>query len=527
MIIWKKREHSKRRMVSTRARNSRIVQNTLLLYSRMLLIMAVTLYTSRVVLGILGLEDFGIYNIVGGVVVLFSFVNNAMTTATQRFLNFSLGKNDIAELRRVFSMSVTAHISVALLTILISETVGLWFLLTQMNIPPERMNAAIWCYQFAVLTTCIQIVRVPYNACIIAYEKMSFYAYISFVEVILRLLIVFLLTAGNIDRLVLYSILIAAVALIITYAFKKVCNLKFEVSHYTFFWDFRLYKKLLSFSGWSLMGNAANVGVQQGTNILLNLFYGVVVNSAVGISNQVTNAVYSFVSNFQLAFNPPLVKCYATDDFQTVRKLIYSSSKISYFLLLVISTPLLLYSDYFLSVWLKEVPAYASDFSVLMLIVLFFDALAAPFWITIQASGYIMKYQIIVSTLILLNVPISYIFLKHDCTPITVFYVRVALGRAVFLFRLSYLKKVLPFSICDYTKKVLSPILLINTLSFPLVWFLKSLDMSLWFSLLIVTIQNLTLIFCIGLSKIERNYILSTVKLRLGHNKNPRNGHAI
>ena len=250
-------------------------------------------------------------------------------------------------------------------------------------------------------------------------------------------------------------------------------------------------------------------------------------NSAVGISNQVTNAVYSFVSNFQLAFNPPLVKCYATDDFQTVRKLIYSSSKISYFLLLVISTPLLLYSDYFLSVWLKEVPAYASDFSVLMLIVLFFDALAAPFWITIQASGYIMKYQIIVSTLILLNVPISYIFLKHDCTPITVFYVRVALGIAVFLFRLSYLKKVLPFSICDYTKKVLSPILLINTLSFPLVWFLKSLDMSLWFSLLIVTIQNLTLIFCIGLSKIERNYILSTVKLRLGHNKNPRNGHAI
>ena len=383
-------------MSSTSENSKRIAKNTAMLYIRMLLIMAVTLYTSRVVLEVLGVEDFGIYNIVGGVVVLFSFINNAMATATQRFLNFELGRNDIKEVGRVFSMSMTAHISIALLVLLLAETIGLWFLLTQMNIPDGRMNAAVWCYQFSILTTCIQIIRVPYNACIIAYERMSFYAYISILEVILKLLIVFLLSIGGFDKLIFYSILMFLVTVAVCYAYKIVCNRNFNISRYSFFWDKILYKKLMSFSGWSLFGSAANVGAQQGSNILLNIFYGVALNTASGISNQVTHALYSFVSNFQMAFNPSLVKNYATQDYSILEKMILASSKFSFFLFFIVSIPLFLYTDFFLSIWLRDVPAYASEFTRLMILFLALDTLAAPFWITVQASGSIKKYQIVV-----------------------------------------------------------------------------------------------------------------------------------
>lgn len=267
------------------ANNKRIAKNTLYLYFRMLLIMGVTLYTSRIVLNALGVEDFGIYNIVGGVVILFSFINNALSSATQRFLNFEIGRGDVLGTKRVFSMSLTIHLFVALFVVLLAETVGLWFLNTQMNIPTERMAAANLVYQFSILTVCISFVQIPYYASVVAYEKMSFFAYIAIIEVILKLLIVVLLIYVGFDKLRLYSILTFLVAVLVFVCYKYYCNTRLDISRYKYFWDKILFSKLLNFSGWMLFGAAAGVSATQGVNILLNIFYGVTVNAAMGINS--------------------------------------------------------------------------------------------------------------------------------------------------------------------------------------------------------------------------------------------------
>ena len=338
------------------ANNKRIAKNTLYLYFRMLLIMGVTLYTSRIVLNALGVEDFGIYNIVGGVVILFSFINNALSSATQRFLNFEIGRGDVLGTKRVFSMSLTIHLFVALFVVLLAETVGLWFLNTQMNIPTERMAAANLVYQFSILTVCISFVQIPYYASVVAYEKMSFFAYIAIIEVILKLLIVVLLIYVGFDKLRLYSILTFLVAVLVFVCYKYYCNTRLDLSRYKYFWDKILFSKLLNFSGWMLFGAAAGVSATQGVNILLNIFYGVTVNAAMGISTQVNSAVNKFVSNFQTAFMPQITKLYAIGDFEHLRKLIGQSSRFSFLLLFALACPLMLNIDFVLKLWLKTVP---------------------------------------------------------------------------------------------------------------------------------------------------------------------------
>lgn len=497
-------------MSSTSENNKRIAKNTAMLYIRMLLIMAVTLYTSRVVLEVLGVEDFGIYNIVGGVVVLFSFINNAMATATQRFLNFELGRNDIKEVRRVFSMSMTAHISIALLVLFLAEIIGLWFLLTQMNIPDGRMNAAVWCYQFSILTTCIQIIRVPYNACIIAYERMSFYAYISILEVILKLLIVFLLSIGGFDKLILYSILMFLVTVAVCYAYKIVCNRNFNISRYSFFWDKTLYKKLMSFSGWNLFGSAANVGAQQGLNIILNIFCGVTVNAAMGIANQVSNAVYSFVSNFQIAFNPQIVKAYAVGNRQYLEDLIFQSSRFSFFLLFLISLPFLLECDFVLSIWLKEVPEYAVSFARLIIISLIFEAMSAPLYISVQAIGNIRNYQLLMSFLILMNLPLSYFALFLGFSPESAFVVRISISIVLYLIRLLYLNEKKCLLIRSYMKEVVLVILLVTLLSVPLPLLISIFfdsTVSFFITSIVSVVITSLIIYTLGLNAEERLYV--------------------
>ena len=505
-------------MSSTAENNKRIAKNTAMLYIRMLLIMAVTLYTSRVVLEVLGVEDFGIYNIVGGVVVLFSFINNAMATATQRFLNFELGRNDIKEVGRVFSMSMTAHISIALLVLLLAETIGLWFLLTQMNIPDGRMNAAVWCYQFSILTTCVQIIRVPYNACIIAYERMSFYAYISILEVILKLLIVFLLTIGGLDKLILYSILMFLVTVAVCYAYKIVCNRNFNISRYSFFWDKTLYKKLMSFSGWSLFGSAATVGAQQGLNILLNIFCGVTVNAAMGIANQVSHAVYSFVSNFQVAFNPQIVKLYAAKEYSYFNDMLFRASKFSYFLLFLISFPILINCNFLFSLWLKDVPDYAVLFSQLIICSLLIESLAAPFWMAVQAIGRIRNYQLLISVIILMNIPLGYVSLKLGMSPVSILIIRLLVGLLTYIARVVYLKRCITFSLWKYTKDVVFVIIYVTALSLPLpIWINNRL--SSWNALLVTTLLSLIItcliIYLIGMNKIEKKIVWNIIHVRI------------
>lgn len=501
-------------MNSSSQDNKRIAKNTLLLYFRMILIMAVTLYTSRVVLDTLGVEDFGIYNIVGGVVVLFSFLNSAMASATQRFLNYELGRGDIHEVQRVFSMSMTAHLSIAALVLLLAETIGLWFVWSYIKVPPGRETAAIWCYQFSVLTSCIQIVRIPYNACIIAYERMSFYAYISILEVVLRLLVVFPLLLDGFDRLVLYSLLMSVVALLVLYLYKTVCNRRFPVSRYRFFWDSSLYKRLMSFSGWSLFGGVANVGAQQGLGIVLNIFFGVAVNAAMGIANQVSQAVYSFVSNFQTAFNPQIIKSYAAGDRAHFEKLLFYGSKYSYFLLFLLSLPVLLNCDFLLSVWLKEVPPHAAAFSELIILFLLLDALSAPLWIAVQAMGNIRNYQLMISSIILMSLPLGYVALKLGMPPESVLVVRVVVNAGALAARIVYLYRRISFPAGRYLKEVVLSVLLVTACSVPLPLWLGSIAGS-WNGLLLTGFASLLLvpaaIYVFGLRREERAYFLRLV----------------
>ena len=485
------------------------------LYVRMLLIMGVTLYTSRIVLQVLGVEDFGIYNVVGGIVVLFSFVNNAMVTSTQRFLNYELGKKNLEATARVFSASVTIHWCIAIVTLILAETVGLWFLLNYIQYPLEREWAVILTYQFAILSTCINMIRAPYNAAIIAYEKMSFYAYISIIEAILRLLIVFLLLLANFDRLIFYSFLMFVVIGIVTLGYYVYCKSHFSTCRYTYHWNKDLYKRLMGFSGWSMFGGVANIGASQGLNILLNMFFGVTINAAMGIANQVQSAVYSFVGNFQTAFNPQIVKSYASGDRDYFIDLIVRTSKYSYFLLFTISLPLYICCEEVLSLWLGNIPEYAVSFCRLMILFSLLDAMQGPLWVSVQATGKIRDYQILMSVMILSNLPLSYLFLKQGYSPEVVLTIRCLLNLLILFVRLWYLRHLYDFPMWRYGREVICRIVCVTIISYGMISCL-SMDVLPIVKILEViffsVIGNLFLVYILGFDNKERQLIIKQIK---------------
>lgn len=504
-------------MSNTSVNNKRIAKNTLFLYFRTLLVMLVSLYTSRVILQTLGETDFGIYNIVGGVVVLFSFLNQAMATATQRFLNFYLGKGDIDEVKRVFSTSMTVHISISLLVILLSETIGLWFFYTQLNIPQDRFIAAFWAYQLSVLSCCLQIIRIPYNAAIIAYERMSFYAYVSIAEVLLRLGICYLLVIGSADKLILYAILMSLVAFIVNFIYKVYCTKHYETTRYSLFWDSQLYKKLLSFSGWSLMGSVANVGANQGANILFNIFVGVVANAAMGIAQQVTSAVTSFTGSFQTAFIPQLVKSYSSGDKSYFEQLIFNTSRLSFFLIWVMGFPILMCIQPILELWLSDVPQYTAEFSSLYIIYCMIDACSNPLWNAVQAKGDIKKYQMVISAIIISNVIFGYILLIMGFSPITVVLVRVLLNLFQHLYRIYFLKHAIEFNVKKYMRDVMLPITYVVILSIPLPIVAQQI-LDGWYGHFFVFTISLfiafTVVIAVGLKREEVSYMVLSLQNR-------------
>jgi O-antigen/teichoic acid export membrane protein len=294
--------------------NKRIAKNTLLLYARTLVIMFISLYTSRVILNVLGVGDFGIYNVVGGIVAMFSLINGSLTSATQRFLNFELGKKNTAKLKRIFSVSISIHAILALIVLIFGESIGLWFLNTRMNIALERMTAANWVYQCSLITFCVNLISIPYNATIIAHEKMNVFAYISILDALLQLIIVFLLPWILFDKLIIYAILMLFISVIIRIIYGQYCNKQFQECKFVFCKDKSLYKEMTSFAGWTFIGSSSAVLMRQGVNILINIFHGVTVNAARGIATQVEQAVNSFISNFMMAMNPPITKSYASGE---------------------------------------------------------------------------------------------------------------------------------------------------------------------------------------------------------------------
>lgn len=397
--------------------NKRIAKNTLMLYVRMLLTMGVSLYTSRVVLNTLGVEDFGIYNVVGGVVAMFAFLNSSMSGATSRFLTFELGVKNSERLKQVFSAAMTIHILIAVIILILGETIGLFFFEQVLVIPQERMQAARWVYQFSILSTIISILIVPYNASIIAHERMNIYAYVEIMNVILKLVIVYLLTIGNFDKLLLYGFFVLVVSATVALAYRFYCLRQFNECRYKMEWKKELIYPMLSFSGWDLYGNVSVMARTQGVNMLLNLFFGPILNAASGIATQVQTAIMAFAGNVVTAVRPQIVKSYASGDYALTEKLVMNATKYTYILLLLITLPILLETHFVLDLWLKNVPSYTVLFCQYTLTFNFFANMSVIVISAIHATGKIKRPSLINGTLYLLVVPASYVAFKMNGEP--------------------------------------------------------------------------------------------------------------
>lgn len=470
--------------------------------------MGVSLYTSRVILNTLGVEDFGIYNVVGGVVTMFAFFNSAMSSATQRFLSYEIGKGDFVQLRKTFNATQIIHIGIAILIFILAETVGLWFVKTYLVMPPERLEAAIWVYHFSVLSFMVSVIQVPYNATIIAHERMNVYAYVSILEVVLKLLIVFMLTWITFDKLKLYGVLVFGVTFVIAAIYRVYTRRNFEESKFQVVNDKKLYKTLISYSGWNLFGNLAAVAKGQGVNIILNMFYGPVVNAARGVSTQVQSAVQSFVTNFQIAVNPQIIKSYAADDKDYMTSLIIRSSKFSFYLIFLLSLPIILESDQILRLWLKTVPEYSSIFTILVLVVILIDCVSGSLMTAIQATGKIKVYQAVVGSLLLLILPISYVFLKLGYSPEVTLYVNIVISIIALGFRLYIVWELLDFPIMKFVNEIIFKNILIIPLSLSLPLLLRvSMDANIVRLIIVVlfsVIWNVVIIYLIGLNRSEK-----------------------
>jgi O-antigen/teichoic acid export membrane protein len=469
-------------------------------------------------LDMLGVEDFGVYNVVGGVVALFAFLNSVMTSATQRFLSFDLGRNDYVQFGKTFSVSMSAHFCIVGVVVILSETLGLWFLNTLMDIPSGRMFAANVVYQIVIINFCLKIIRVPYTACVIAYERMAFFAWVSILEVLLSLVSVYVLMFVSADKLVLYATLVCFSSLIVLFLCKWYCNQKLYAARYSFVKDKALFKTIKSFSGWSMFGGMANLGSSQGINLLLNVFFGVTVNAAMAIANQVGSGVYSLVSGFSTAFNPQLVKLYAREEYDEFLKLIIRASKFSFFLIFIIALPCLLNMDYILNLWLPTVPEYTKEFSQLMILFFCIDAVSNSLWSSVQATGNIRRYQLIISSVIFLSLPISYVFLRMGFSPVIVMVVKVAVNFLAHAVRIGMLKKMIRLPVKKYLYQTMLIPAAVVALSVPLPLlasvYMDGVQAFLLSSALSVAIVALCGYF-IGMNAGEREFVKNLIKNRI------------
>lgn len=502
----------------------RIAKNTGFLYIRMLLMMGVAFYTSRVVLNALGVEDFGIYNVVGGVVAMFSFLTGTFTSATQRFLNFEMGLGDQKRLNEIFSMSITLNVMIVVLIIVFSEIVGIWFINHKLVIPPDRLVAAHWVFQFSLLAMAVTIISTPYNAVIIANERMNIFAYISIVEAMLKLGVAIIIAFCGSDKLIVYGALLLLVALIIRVIYSIYCKKEFQECHYKFYWDKTLFYEMGVFAGWNMYGNFAFVMITQGVNMLLNMFFGPAVNAARAIAVQVQAAIQGFATNFTMAVNPRITQDYAQGEKERMFRLVCISAKVSFYLLLVLIIPVLIETEILLKLWLKQVPEYSIVFVRLILVQTLVGILANPLQTAIHATGRMKKYQLLTGTLTLMNIPISYFLLYYGLdAPIVLVVSNVITFMMVFVL-LYLLHELIDFPISLFVKKVLIPVfrvfITIGLAIIPVLYITNFLSvyMQLVGRVLLVMCISIGIIWKFGLENSEKMLLkqyLAIIKARL------------
>ena len=497
--------------MDTSANNKRIAKNTLLLYVRMLFIMAVQLYTSRIVLNCLGVVDYGLYNVVGGVVTMFAFLNGAMVTSTQRYITFEIGKGDLQRLKKTFTTCLQIHLMITLIIVVLGETIGLWFLYEKMVIPVERFSAALWVYQLSIFTMCLQVMSVPYNSDIVAHEQMGVFATISVIEVTLKLLIVYLLVIGDFDKLIIYAILISCVQLFIQFLYKIYCNRHYQESKIIRVLDKNLIKEISCFTGWNIWGNLAGTLFSTGLNLLLNMFFGPVVNAARAIAVQIETAIAQLSTNFLMAVTPQITKLYAQNNLQEMHKLLFRSSKITFFLLYAISLPVMLETKTILVVWLKIVPDYTIVFLHLLLAIVIVDSVARPLMTAAASTGNVKLYQSLIGGILLSIVPIAYIVLKLGGLPQSVYVVHLVICVIAFIARLLVIKPLINMSIQNYFSSVILPCIYVMIISLPLSCLVKLLIPQGILGTIIVTIFciffALTSSYIVGLTQSERQFV--------------------
>ena len=503
-------------MSNQESNSKRIAKNTLLLYFRMILIMVVSLYTSRIILNELGVEDFGIYNLVAGVVILFSFLSNAMITATQRYLSIAIGKKDEKYIQAVFSTSLLSHFFLIFFIFLAAETIGLWLINAKLEIPADRMSATNFVYQLAILTTCVNIIRIPYNASIIANERMSFFAYVSIVETFLKLAVVWALAITPGDKLVIYSFLLLLVAIVIDIAYWYYCQRFLLANKFYLKTNKKLFVELTSFSVWNLFGGLADIGYKQGTNIILNLFWGVSINAVLGITNQIRNALVPFIGNLQLAVNPQMVKSYALGDYEYFKILVYRISKYSYFLMLIIVFPIIFNIDLILELWLKNPPEHTAIFAILTSVYCLVDSLTGPLWAAMQAGGKIKRFQIVTGICLLLNLPVSYLFLMYGYAPSVVLIIQIVITGFTVGVRVLFVKYYLQFSIRNYVRKVIFPIVFVTALSLPIALYIYAETGGYYRLLLFILFVPMMcyIIYVCGTCKSEKEMVMRSIRTK-------------
>lgn len=501
--------------------NKRLAKNTLFLYFRMFITLLVGLYTSRVVLNVLGVTDYGIYNVLGGIVAIFATLNSAMSSTSSRYITYYIGKGDNKKLKQIFSTVTYVHLAIACIVVLACETIGLWFFYNHMTIPADRINVAFWLLQFSFAASFLSMINIPYTGLIIARENMNIYAYISIFDVLMKLLIVFLIQITPVDRLLSYGFLILLVQFMDFLIYRFYCVRNYEESHLIIFFDKPLFKELSSYFGWSIFGNLAMVFNTQGINLLLNVFFGPAVNAARGVAVQVQNIINQFVSNFQVALNPQIVKTYANHEMERMHQLMFASAKYGFLLLFLLSFPVMVEAKYILNLWLGVVPEHTVNFLRIILMSCMVNALANSSTVAAGATGKIKAYSIVVGGSVLLPLPIAYILLNCISKPEIVFCVVLAFEIFALYLRLLFMKKMVEMSILQYMKNVIFPSLGVVVCSLVIPVFLHLyLEQSLFNVLFVLTLcllLSLFFIYFIGLKANERVFVVNIIKNKLFH----------
>lgn len=499
----------------TSSNNKRIAKNTIMLYVRMLITMIVGIYTSRVILDALGEVDYGVYNVVGGFVTMFSIVSGTMTTATQRFLSFEIGKGESESVTKVFSSAVVIHYALAFITLILAEVVGVWFLNSHMNFPADRFVAANWVFQISLFTFLITIVSQPYTAALIAYERMSAFAYLSIFDVLMKLAVCYLIYISSIDKLIMFALLTGITQVLLRIVYGAYVKTKLPLCRSQWKLEVPVCKRMFSFVGWNMIGALAVIAREQGVNVILNIYFGPVVNAARGIAYQILSKVQGFVGNFQMAFTPQIVKFYAQNDRESMYKLVFRASKFSYLLMLGMSIPIIIETPAILNVWLKEVPENTALFTRIVLFTSMLSALSNPLISAMHASGIVRDYQIVVGGLSLLTLPFAYVSLRLGSPAYVVMLVVLLFELICHIARVLLLGKSIVFPVMSYFMKVTGRMFMITPVAFLIPCFVYELVQIpvLRFVLVVLTsIVSFTIIsYYAGLDRHERTIVRSKI----------------